>query len=156
VRGRSPEPIDERTDFSLARVGVEPTACDVLSVAGLPFAYRASSEGRRTKDEGRIKNCLFHPSSFLRVAQVGVEPTAFRVLSANGLPVAYRAAAVPEVGIEPTSSGSEPDVTTAKPLRNYRYFISIQVRGEGVEPSQAASKAASLPLADPRSQPLAA
>ena len=55
---------------------------------------------------------------------------------------------VPEVGIEPTSSGSEPGILPLNysGITIHRHGVVAKVRGEGVEPSSAGSKPAGLPV----------
>src|SRR5260370_40555173 len=65
----------------------------------------------------------------------------------SALPVPH-SRRVPEVGIEPTSSGSEPGILPLhySGVLSHRHAPNAEVRGEGIEPSSAGSKPAGLPV----------
>jgi hypothetical protein len=148
--------------LSVARVGVEPTDYHQgLSLAALPVCVP----------------CLLSPSRPASLA--GFEPAVSTVTRWRGLrtPLQGRFIPVGARGIEPRYSCSQGTRITgfldavqfgekgsnlhylgqsqaayrlADP-RVYRHYVVTKVRGEGVEPSRAVSRTASLPLADPRS-----
>jgi hypothetical protein len=122
------------TQFSVARVGIEPT--DVhqgLSLAALPVCVPCQ-----------------------QASPMGFEPMISTVTGWRALQAAPRGRnSVPGAGVEPTSAGSEPDVLPVRRPRSH-YLLEptslLKVRGEGVEPSSPGSKPGSLPLADPRDE----
>ncbi len=143
----------------VARVGIEPTVIrQGLSLAALPVCVPCQTSPMgfepTTSTLTGWRALLTAPRGQTSVARVGVEPTASFGLSKGGLPVAYRADTYQFRRLE---SNQRQRVQSPMSYRlddsgsvNPCARSSCPVRGEGVEPSRAASKTAGLPLADPR------
>ncbi len=127
----------------MARVGVEPTDHQGLSLAALPVCvpcrhfHRHSAppmgfeptistltgwRALRAAPRGRFDS---------RMAQEGFEPSASLVLSESGLPVAYRA----DVCIDRTQGGIEPTGTRFKPGRSTVGVPGPEAEAVGLEPT---------------------